>query len=179
MYYPKSQTLMNFRGLPMLSDRLQAAVDPANVVIDISCPPAEAHALYPPRSGPRLPPWLAYDKKVLAFKAYFKQTLQENFHAPYMVRHVKIFYYLEDGTIDIHEPKVMNSGIVQGCILHRQRVAKPPPCDNEYLSIVDLNVDRTVEIFDRKYHIVDCDDFTRKFLNKRGIVVPDPVIPAV
>ncbi|KAM8721070.1 hypothetical protein ACLKA7_007016 [Drosophila subpalustris] len=180
VYYPKSQSLLNFRGIPMLSDKLQSTpVDPAGVVVDISCPPAQAQALYPPRSGPRLPPWLAYDKKVLSFKAYFKQTLQENFHAPYMVRHVKIFYYLEDGTIDIHEPKVENSGIVQGCVLHRQRVPKPPPCENEFLSIIDLNVDKTVQIFDRNYHIYDCDHFTRNFLNKRGIVVPDPVPCAI
>ncbi|XP_017871328.1 PREDICTED: EF-hand domain-containing family member C2 [Drosophila arizonae] len=180
VYYPKSQTLLNFRGIPMLSDRQNSMpVDPAGVVVDISCPPANAHALYPPRTGPHLPPWLAYDKKVLSFKAYFKQTLQENFHAPYMVRHVKLYYYLEDGTVEIHEPKVKNSGIVQGCVLHRQRVPKPPPCDNEFLAITDLNVDTTVQIFDRFYHIYDCDPFTRTFLNKRGIVVPDPVMAAV
>lgn len=180
VHYPKPQSLLNFRGISMLSDRLQSTpVDPSGVVVDISCPPAQAQALYPPRSGPRLPPWLAYDKKVLSFKAYFKQTLQENFHAPYIVRHVKIYYYLEDGTIDIHEPKVENSGIVQGCVLHRQRVPKPPPCENEFLSIIDLNVDRTVQIFDRNYHIYDCDRFTRRFLNKRGIVVPDPVPAAI
>ncbi|EDV98557.1 EF-hand domain-containing family member C2 [Drosophila grimshawi] len=179
-YYPKSQTLLNFRGIPMLSDRHVAMPeDPAGVVIDIACPPANAHALYPPRTGPRLPPWLAYDKKVLFFRAYLKQTLQENYHAPYMVRHFKVYYYMEDGTLEIYEPKVENSGIVQGCILHRQRVPKPPPCENEFISIIDLNVDRTVQIYDRNYHFVDCDRFTRDFLNKRGIVVPDPVMAAI
>jgi len=122
-----------------------------------------------------MPPWLAYDKKVLCFSAYFKQTLQEVYHAPYLVRKVKIYYYLEDGTLEIYEPRVDNSGIVQGCVVHRQRVPKAPPCDNEFMSLIDLNVDQTVQIFDRQYHITKCDQFTRDFLNKRGITVPDPV----
>ncbi|XP_068158966.1 EF-hand domain-containing family member C2 [Drosophila tropicalis] len=175
-HYPKPQSLLNFQGISMLSDRQQPSpVDPSGAVVDISCPPVGAASIYPPHSGPRLPPWLAYDKKVLCFRAYFKQTLQEVFHAPYLVRKVKIYYYLEDGTLEIFEPKVENSGIVQGCVLHRQRVPKAPPCDNEFMSMIDLNVDTTVMIFDRQYHITDCDQFTRDFLNRRGITVADPV----
>ncbi|KMZ09937.1 EF-hand domain-containing family member C2 [Drosophila simulans] len=175
-HYPKPQSLANVQGLSMLSDRQQPPpAESGGVTVDISCPPVGASSIYPPRSGPRMPPWLAYDKKVLCFHAYFKQTLQEVYHAPYLVRKVKIYYYLEDGTLEIYEPRVDNSGIVQGCVVHRQRVQKAPPCDNEFMSLIDLNVDQTVQIFDRQYHITDCDPFTRSFLNKRGITVPDPV----
>ncbi|KAH8304975.1 hypothetical protein KR018_009136, partial [Drosophila ironensis] len=175
-HYPKPQSLLNFQGLSMLSDRKTSPpVDASGVSVDISCPPASASSIYPPRSGPRMPPWLAYDKKVLCFKAFFKQTLQELYHAPYLVRKVKIYYYLEDDTVEIYEPRVDNSGIVQGCVVHRQRVRKAPPCDNEFISLIDLNVDMTIQIYDRQYHITDCDPFTRDFLNKRGITVPDPV----
>ncbi|XP_033239499.1 EF-hand domain-containing family member C2-like [Drosophila pseudoobscura] len=173
-HYPKPQSLLSIQGLSMLNDRQQPApIDPNGDVVDISCPPVGASSIYPPRSGPRMPPWLAYDKKVLCFSAYFKQTLQEVYHAPYLIRKVKIYFYLEDGTLEIYEPRVDNSGIVQGCVVHRQRVQKTPPCDNEFMSLNDLNIDMTVQIFDRQYHIIDCDQFTRDFLNRRGITVPD------
>ncbi|KAI8033054.1 hypothetical protein M5D96_014192 [Drosophila gunungcola] len=173
-HYPKPQSLSNVQGLSMLSDRQQPPPTESGSVTG-SCPPVAASSIYPPRSGPRMPPWLAYDKKVLCFNAYFKQTLQEFYHAPYLVRKVKIYFYLEDGTLEIYEPRVDNSGIVQGCVVHRQRVQKAPSCDNEFMSLIDLNVDQTVKIFDRQYHITSCDHFTRDFLNKRGITVPDPV----
>ncbi|EDV34107.1 uncharacterized protein Dana_GF15903 [Drosophila ananassae] len=175
-HYPKPQSLLNFQGLSMLSDRQKSASsDTSGVAVDLSCPPIGSPSIYPPRSGPRMPPWISYDKKVLCFHAFFKQTLQELYHAPYLVRKVKIYYYLEDGTVEIFEPRVDNSGIVQGCVVHRQRVRKAPPCDNEFMSLIDFNVNMTVQIFDRQYHITNCDHFTRVFLNKRGITVPDPV----
>ncbi|XP_061390960.1 EF-hand domain-containing family member C2 [Musca vetustissima] len=174
--YPKPQSLMNYKGISMLNDRKPPGlVDPSGMIVDPNCPPAQIPSVYPPKVGPKLPPWLAYDKQVLCFNAYFKETLQEVYHAPYQVRKVKIFYYLEDGTMQIVEPKVLNSGIPQGCMVHRQRIPKPPPCQTEFISILDLNVNTTVQIFDRVYHITSCDKFTRHFLNKSGIPVPDPV----
>lgn len=61
-----------------------------------------------------MPTWIAYDKQILAFDAYFQETLQEIHNSPYQIRKVKIFFYLEDGTIKVIEPKVQNSGIPQG-----------------------------------------------------------------
>uniref|UniRef100_A0A1A9ZYI2 EF-hand domain-containing family member C2 n=1 Tax=Glossina pallidipes TaxID=7398 RepID=A0A1A9ZYI2_GLOPL len=175
-HYPKPQSLMNYQGISMLSDRKPPGlVDASGFVIDPNCPPVSVPSIYPPKIGPKLPPWLAYDKQVLCFNAYFKETLQEVYQAPYQVRKVKILYYLEDGTMQILEPKVENSGIPQGCMVHRQRIPKPPPCESDFISILDLNVDQTIQIFDRVYHITSCDKFTRHFLNKSGIPVPDPV----
>uniref|UniRef100_A0A1I8NPH2 EF-hand domain-containing family member C2 n=1 Tax=Stomoxys calcitrans TaxID=35570 RepID=A0A1I8NPH2_STOCA len=174
--YPKAQTLMSYKGISMLNDRKPPGlVDSHGMIVDPNCPPAQVPSTYPPKVGPKLPPWLAYDKQVLCFNAYFKETLQEVYHAPYQVRKVKIFYYLEDGTMQIVEPKVLNSGIPQGCMVHRQRIPKAPPCQSEFISILDLNVNTTVQIFDRVYHITSCDKFTRHFLNKSGIPVPDPI----
>ncbi|TMW47965.1 hypothetical protein DOY81_006948 [Sarcophaga bullata] len=174
--FPKHQHLMNYKGISMLSDRKPSGlVDVTGMIVDPNCPPVQVPSVYPPKVGPKLPPWLAYDKQVLGFNAYFKETLQEVYHCPYQVRKVKIMYYLEDGTIQITEPKVQNSGIPQGCLVHRQRVPKPPPCEKDFISILDLNVDTSIQIFDRVYHITSCDKFTRHFLNKSGIPVPDPV----
>lgn len=52
--------------------------------------------------------------KILAFDGFFQETLQEVRGSPFQVRNVKIYYFLEDGTIQVVEPKVENSGISQG-----------------------------------------------------------------
>ncbi|XP_060652660.1 EF-hand domain-containing family member C2 isoform X2 [Drosophila nasuta] len=152
--HPRRQTLMHYQGIHMLSDRREPElVEPNGPLVDPKCPPVatEISALWAPKISIKLPPWLAYDKQV---------------------RKVKIYFYLEDGTMQITEPKVENSGIPQGCLVHRQRIPKAPPSDREFISIFDLNVDTNVQIFDRVYHISGCDIFTRQFLNRAGIPVP-------
>ncbi|KAI9576779.1 hypothetical protein GQX74_010761 [Glossina fuscipes] len=130
----------HFKGITMLSDRKPPGlVDSSGFVIEPNCPPVSAPSIYPPKIGPKLPPWLAYDKYVLCFNAYFKETLQEVYQAPFQVRKVKILYCLEDGTMQVLEPKVENSGIPQGCMVHRQRIPKPPPCRSDFMSTLDLN----------------------------------------
>lgn len=51
----------------------------------------------------------------------------------------------------------------------------PDPVRYRYYDIIDLNIGKEVEIFGRVYKIVDCDKFTRTFLNRMGIPVPDPI----
>lgn len=144
-------------------------------MVNLDGPLHKLPSLYPPYEGPLLPPWLVYDKKVLCFHAYFKESLHEVFKAPYQVRKVKILFYLEDGTMQVSEPRVDNSGLSQGCVVSRQRVPRPAPCQHEFLSILDLNVSQTITIFNRVYQITGCDLFTRHFLNRAGISVPDPI----
>lgn len=47
--------------------------------------------------------------------------------------------------------------------------------DANFYDIVDLNVGNEVEFFGRVFKITDCDRFTRNFLNRCGIAVPDPI----
>lgn len=82
---------------------------------------------------------------------------------------------MEDGTIQVSEPKCVNSGIPQGCLVSRQRIPLPPPNQNDFVSILDLNVNQAARLFDRVYIITDCDLQTRNFLNRQGIAVPDPI----
>lgn len=51
---------------------------------------------------------------MLAFDAYFQESINEVFGYNHLVRKCKIYFYLEDGTIKVVEPKVANSGIPQG-----------------------------------------------------------------
>ena len=71
-----------------------------------------------------VPAHVAFDKRVLQFKAFFNQTVHESAVEDYRVRFVKIYYYLEDDSISVVEPVVENSGIPQGKLIKRQRLPK-------------------------------------------------------
>lgn len=57
--------------------------------------------------------------QVLRFSAFFKESCVESGLESYRVRKVLIYFYLEDNSIEIIEPKQMNSGIPQGSFLKR------------------------------------------------------------
>lgn len=63
-----------------------------------------------------IPACLAFDKKLLRFYGYFKETVNESFLETHRVRYIQLFYFLEDDSISIHEPTQVNSGIPQGKI---------------------------------------------------------------
>jgi len=52
--------------------------------------------------------------QVLRFYGWLKQTVHESQLEHYRVRHVKLYYYLEDDSIEIIEPHVRDSGMPQG-----------------------------------------------------------------
>ena len=56
-----------------------------------------------------VPAHVAFDKRVLLFEAYFKQTVHESPNEFYCIRPVKIYYYLEDDSVSVVEPVVNNS----------------------------------------------------------------------
>ncbi|XP_076165336.1 EF-hand domain-containing family member C2 [Ptiloglossa arizonensis] len=132
-------------------------------------------SLYPRGEAQELPSWIAYDGQRLMFKAFFQETVQERWKTAYQIRIVNISFFLEDGTMKISEPSTENSGLEQGVLLRRQRIPMPDPVRYRYYDIIDLNIGKEPEIFGRVYKIVDCDKFTRRFLNRMGIPVPDPI----
>ena len=107
--------------------------------------PDTTPSIYPRRECKELPGWLSFDNQVndsvynkeefkkkknlifvfkmrvnycfqiLTFDGYFQETVWEVDKCPLNVRKVKIYYFLEDGTIQVNEPKVDNSGMTQGC----------------------------------------------------------------
>lgn len=127
--------------------------------------------LYPKNYGPKLPAWLSSDRKVLCFYGYFKESLHD-LRVTYQVRKVKILFYLEDGSMQVSEPRTLNSGIPQGCLVRRQQIPKPKP-EEGFVDVLDLNVNQAITLFDRTYFITGCDQFTRYFLNSCGVTVPD------
>lgn len=135
-------------------------------------PPAFSE--YPDGEGSKVPSWIAYDRQVLYFKGYFQEGVTESRQETYRVRNCKIYFYLEDDSIQIIEPVMKNSGMPQGTIVRRHRVPKPAPLDDQYYTVYDFNVGKDIIIYGKTFKLCDADDFTKNFLFKLGIKIGDP-----
>ncbi|XP_054829928.1 EF-hand domain-containing family member C2 isoform X2 [Eublepharis macularius] len=127
------------------------------------------YSIFPRGVGNDAPSWVAFDKQVLSFDAYFDEEVPDKNQELYRIRHCKIYFYLEDDTIQVVEPKVMNSGIPQGTLIRRHRIPLPPPDEDQFYTVDYFNLDRDVIFYGRRYRIIDCDQFTRNFLRKMGV----------
>lgn len=117
------------------------------------------------------PPFIAYDKKVLRYGAYFLEAVHESNLENYRVRKCEVFYYLEDKTIQITEPKVENSGILQGNFVKRHRIPKPESDaygNVQYFTYRDLSIGAELTFYGRTFHLITADGFTRQFFNTQG-----------
>ncbi|XP_014615823.1 PREDICTED: EF-hand domain-containing protein 1-like [Polistes canadensis] len=118
-----------------------------------------------------VPHYALFAQKCLRFKAFFRQGV---FHSPnehFRIRHVYIIYFLEDDTLCVMEPSIEDAGFSQGKLVKRNRIAKT--IDGDYFHWKDLNIGKDICIYGIVYHIIDCDLFTREFLNSQGIDVGD------
>ena len=117
----------------------------------------EAERLVHNADGRFVPAYVALDRKVLRFHAFFRDPRG----APgFKVRKATILHYLEDGSTRVSEKRVENSGIVTGEICRRHRV---PKTGGGFYSLEDFDVGNDIEVFGRAYTIQDMDDFTREF----------------
>merc|ERR1719310_2145167 len=122
------------------------------------------------------PAWVAFDRKVLRFDCFFKESVHESRLENYRIRNCTLYYYLEDDSMHVSEPKVENSGIPQGerkgtVFLKRHRVPKP---DGGFYGVGDLKVGMEIDLYSRVLQITDADGFTRAFYEKIG----QPLAPA-
>jgi hypothetical protein len=94
-----------------------------------------------------------------------------------------ILFYIMDGTTEVTEPRVANSGLPQGAFLKRVRVPKgpagppgaPPPA---FISADDFFVGGDVTLFGRTFSVCGCDPFTRSYYEERGFdQSPDMPLP--
>ncbi|XP_067881841.1 EF-hand domain-containing protein 1 [Heterodontus francisci] len=128
-----------------------------------------------------IPGHVAFDKKVLKFDGYFKETVHESPQEYYRVRRIILYYYLEDDSIAIHEPEVDNAGLPQGKLISRQRLPKNDQGD--YWHWKDLNVAMDMVAYGKRFRLTGCDRFTCDFMVSHGIIPncpemipPDPYI---
>lgn len=104
---------------------------------------------------------------VLRFYGYFKESVVESKLENYRIRKVILMYYIEDRSIMITEPKVVNSGTPQGAFLKRQVVLKSDG-SNEPFQPEDWAVGSDIGLCGRAIRLYDCDEFTRNFYQKIG-----------
>lgn len=121
-----------------------------------------------------VPAYVALDKMVLRFDAYFKETVHESIEQ-YHLRKVRILYYLEDDSIAVVEPPVENSGIPQRNFIKRQRLPKDTSLGSqEYYTVRDFNLGINVSFYGRTFRIVSCDQFTEKYMQETENIKLNP-----
>jgi len=113
-----------------------------------------------------LPAWDALDRHVLRFHGYFKEAVVETNLENFRVRNVTVYYYLEDDTMEVVEPKQDNSGIPQGTLIRRHRFPSP---GGGYIQTQDLEVGGELHVYGRTILITDCDGFTRSHYEEAGM----------
>lgn len=80
----------------------------------------------------------------------------------YRIRKLIIYYFLEDRSILMVEPKMVNSGTMQGAFLNRQMVLKPDGTDMPF-EPTDFRVGLDIGICGRAIRVYDADQYTRDF----------------
>ena len=98
----------------------------------------------------------------MRFYGYFKESVVESRMENFRIRKLTIYYFLEDRSILISEPKQSNSGTMQGPFLKRQMVLKQDGSQMPFQP-TDFRVGLDLGICGRAIRIYDCDDYTRSF----------------
>ncbi|XP_039250468.1 EF-hand domain-containing family member C2-like isoform X2 [Styela clava] len=129
------------------------------------------NSVFPRGEGSNAPTWVAFDRQVLCFQAYFQEAVHEKREEQFRIRNCKIYFYLEDDSIQVIEPTVKNSGIPQGTLIRRHRIPLPAPNDDQFYTVEHFNVGNEIVLYGRKFKLMDCDEFTRNFLRKLGVRV--------
>lgn len=111
------------------------------------------------------PKWLKHDRQTLRFYAYFQEPVVESRDENFRVRKCILYYFLDDDSMYIIEPKIENSGIPQGVFLKRHKYPKP---NGDYYHWSDLDAGKEIEIYGRVYRITGYDEFTQKFYDHEG-----------
>ncbi|KAF4757138.1 EF-hand domain (C-terminal) containing [Perkinsus olseni] len=109
----------------------------------------------------QLPAWDALDRHVLRFFGYYKEAVVESNLENYRVRPCILYYYLEDDTMHVSEPREDNSGLNQGNLLKRHRIPKGD--GGGFIAAQDLMVGEGIKIYGRVIQITAVDGFTRSY----------------
>jgi len=122
------------------------------------------------------PAWLKHCRQVLRYEGYFQEKVEENAHENCRFRHCQILYYLEDGTMQVNEPRVENSGIPQGAFIKRHVI---PHAEGGVIMPTDLKLGEVIEIYGKVLHLTKCDQFTKWFAGELGIDLGEECEPPV
>ncbi|XP_071085309.1 EF-hand domain-containing family member C2-like isoform X2 [Haliotis cracherodii] len=127
------------------------------------------NSVFPSGEGSNVPAWVAFDRQVLCFDAFFQEAVHEKREEQFRIRNCKIYFYLEDDSIQVIEPRAKNSGVPQGTLIRRHRVPKPPPHDDVFYTVEDFNIGVELNLYSKVFKVTGCDQFTQNFLRKLGV----------
>ncbi|XP_073330014.1 EF-hand domain-containing family member C2 [Pagrus major] len=168
--FHKSQHFNDSHGVPMFVGSAKPGIG-GELLVGQEIKPK--YSVYPKGQGSDLPSWVVFDKQVLCFEAYCQEAVPDARDETYRIRRCKIYFYLEDDTIQVVEPEYKNSGIPQGTLIRRQRVPLPPPDDDQFYNIFHFNINQQMVLYSRSFTLTNCDSFTRNFLTKLGMRLND------
>ena len=117
-----------------------------------------------PQAGlpPVIPRWAVDDKLVLRFFGYFKETVNDSSVEISRIRPVALLCWPLDGTMQLNELRVKNSGMPAGTMIRRSMVQKE---DCSCLTLDEIRLGELIEIYGKVIKIVDCDGSTRRFFS--------------
>lgn len=123
-----------------------------------------------------VPRFVKDDKRVLKFDSFFLEAVNESEVESFRVRKCVLYYYLEDDSIQIVEPKTENSGLTQGNFIKRHRIPKPEEStindgNLSFYTFNDLNAKTNITCYGRTFRIIGMDAYTNQFLVENGIEV--------
>lgn len=111
---------------------------------------------------------------MLRFFGYFKESVVESRLENFRIRRLIIYYFLEDRSIMIAEPKQTNSGTPQGTFLKRQTLIKQDGSKMPF-EPTDFRVGLDIGICGRSIRIYDCDQYTREFFQVSFLINSSPI----
>ncbi len=125
----------------------------------------------PYSSTESLPSFVTNTSHVAHFLAYFDEPATDVTET--RSRKVEIKFYLEDNSMEILEPRVENSGGTAGKFLKRHQIFKPVErissnTTKALYTIEDFYAGAQLNIYNRLYTVVDCDNATKAFMESKG-----------
>ena len=118
-------------------------------------------------------PFLTEDV-VFQFSSFFIEQVSESPDETVRVRRADIYFYSQDGTIHIEEPRIENSGLPQGQFLRRETIVKP---NGENYTLRDLRIGNVLSATGREFVIVDVDGPSRTKLVALGYDAQPDALP--
>merc|ERR1712151_1075397 len=105
-----------------------------------------------------------HDGKILRFKAKFADPKPEDVDRVFVIS-----FHLEDDTLSIHEPPQRNLGIVTGKFL--EKAVHLNMTTGNLFTAEDLYPGAIISVHGRKFELLDCDEFTRRYYTKEDAKV--------
>ena len=117
-----------------------------------------------PQAGlpPVVPRWAVDGNLVLRFYGYFQETVNDSAVEISRIRPVALLVWPLDGSMQLNEMKVKNSGMPAGTMIKRSMVQKE---DCSVLTLEEIRLGKVINVYNKLIKIVNCDGSTRRYFS--------------